>query len=162
SWTPALLTIGWTLISVAMGALAWNVLSGRRRSPHAGAVGPYVSAGHAALGIAILLAGARIGEVLGLWTVSRLGIIAAHYHLAALGFGLLTVVGVGSRMVPMFLVSHGAPAWPLKWIAPFIGAGLLLFATGVLGGGAVLTWTGASFMAAGVVLHLMLAREYFG
>ncbi|MGH8742361.1 MAG: hypothetical protein ACREUN_15680, partial [Burkholderiales bacterium] len=121
-----------------------------------------VSAGHAALGLAILLAGARIGEMLGLWTASRLGIIAAHYHLAALGFGLLTVVGVGSRMVPMFLVSHGAPTWPLKWIGPLIGAGLLLFATGVLGAGALLTWTGASFMAAGAVLHLKLARDYFG
>lgn len=162
TWTPALLAIGWTLLSVAMGALAWNILSGRRRSPHAGAVGLYVSAGHAALGIAILLAGARIGEVLGLWTVSRLGIIAAHYHLAALGFGLLTVVGVGSRMVPMFLVSHGAPTWPIKWIGPLIGAGLLLFGTGVLGAGAVLTWTGASFMAAGVVAHFMLVRAYFG
>ena len=162
SWTPALLAIGWTLLTTAMGALAWNVLSGRRYSPHAGAVGLYVSAGHAALGLAILLAGARIGEILGLWTVSRLGIIAVHYHLAALGFGLLTVVGVGSRMVPMFLVSHGAPAWPLKWIGPLIGAGLLLFAAGVLGSGALLTWTGASFMAAGVVLHLKLARDYFG
>ena len=162
SWTPALLTVGWVLLTAAMGVLAWNVLSGRRRSPHAGAVGLYVSAGHAALGIAILLAGARIGEMLGLWTVSRLGVIAAHYHLAALGFGLLTVVGVGSRMVPMFLVSHGAPQWPLKWIGPLVGAGLLVFAAGALGGGAILRWTGASFMAAGVMLHLRLVRDYFG
>ncbi len=162
NWSPALLAIGWTLITTAMGVLAWNILSGRRQSPHAGAVGLYVSAGHAALGIAILLAGARVGEILGLWTVSRLGIIAAHYHLAALGFGLLTAVGVGSRMVPMFLVSHGAPGWPLKWIGPLVGAGLLLFAGGALGGGALLTWTGASFMASGVVVYLKLARDYFG
>jgi hypothetical protein len=124
-------------------------------------VGGFVSAGHVALGFALLLAAGRIGEFLHWWTIDRLGTIAAHYHLAALGFGTLTVVGVGSRMNPMFLVSHGAPTKPVPWIGVTVGLGLAFFMVGAPLHLPVLEWLGASFMFAGVLLHLTVARWYF-
>jgi hypothetical protein len=114
-WMPWLLATGWVLIFGAVGCVSWNLLPARRRVPNARLVGGFVSAGHVALGLAMLLAAGRIGEFLHWWTMDRLGTIAAHYHLAALGFGTLTAVGVGSRMLPMFLVSHGAPTKPVPW-----------------------------------------------
>lgn len=160
-WHPALLAIGWVLVFSAVGCVSWNLLPARRRSPQARFVGAFVSAGHVALGFAMLLAALRIGEFLGWWTVNRLGTIAAHFHLAALGFGTLTALGVGSRMIPMFLVSHGAPTKPVPWIAIFLTAGLFAFSVGAPLHVQLLVWLGASFMFAAVLLHLWVARWYF-
>jgi hypothetical protein len=161
AWLPALLATGWVLIFGAVGCVSWNLLPARRRVPGARLVGGFVSAGHVALGLALLLAAGRIGEFLHWWTIDRLGTIAAHYHLAALGFGTLTAVGVGSRMIPMFLVSHGAPAKPVPWIGATVGLGLACFMVGAPFHLPVLQWLGASFMFAGVLLHLTVARWYF-
>ena len=160
-WHPALLAIGWVLVFAAVGCVSWNLLPARRRSPQARFVGAFVSAGHVALGFAMLLAALRIGEFLGWWTVNRLGTIAAHFHLAALGFGTLTALGVGSRMIPMFLVSHGAPTRPVPWIAIILTGGLFAFSIGAPLHLQPLVWLGASFMFAAVLLHLWVARWYF-
>lgn len=152
---------GWLAIAAAVGAFASNLVSQRRRATQGRVIGRYVAGAHAALGTAMLVAFARIGETLGWWHVDRLAVIASHYHLAALGFASLTVVGVGSRMLPMFLVAHGYPEWPLRWIGPVGGTGMAVFATGQLVGVPPLTWIGALLMAAGVLLHLYLVRGYF-
>jgi hypothetical protein len=109
----------------------------------------------------MFVAFARIGETLGWWHVDRLSVIASHYHLAALGFASLTVVGVGSRMLPMFLVAHGYPEWPLRWIGSAAGTGMAAFATGQLGKLEPLVWAGALLMAAAALLHLYLVLGYF-
>jgi hypothetical protein len=160
-WLPALLGLGWLLVFGAVGCVSWNLLPARRRLPQARLVGGYVSAGHIALGFALLLAAGRIGEFLHWWTIDRLGTIAAHYHFAALGFGTLTAVGVGSRMLPMFLVAHGAPSKPVPWIGPLVAIGLLVFGLGAPLHLAPLVWVGASFMFAGALLHVTVARWYF-
>ena len=160
-WLPGLLALGWLAIFGAVGCVAWNLLPARRRVPQARLVGAFVSAGHVALGLAMLLAAGRIGEFLHWWTMDRLGTIAAHYHLAVLGFGTLTAVGVGSRMIPMFLVSHGAPTRTIPWIGVLAGVGLTVFAIGAPFHLPVLVWLGASFMFASVLLYLSLARGYF-
>jgi hypothetical protein len=64
-------------------------------------------------------------------------------------------------MIPMFLVSHGAPTRPVPWIGFTVGTGLACFMVGAPFHLPVLQWLGASFMFAGVLLHLTLARSYF-
>jgi hypothetical protein len=157
-WIPALLLAGWLLLFLAVGGLAWNLLPQRRKATQGRIVGLYVSAGHMMLGLAMALAFARIGEPLGWWTVSRTGMIAAHYHLAALGFVTLTIVGVGSRMVPMFLFAQQAPQWPVRVIGPMAAAGLLVQATGLIWS---LSWAtvagGLLVAAAGALIVLQMA-----
>lgn len=152
---------GWLALAVALGGLASNLVSQRRRATQGHIIGRYVAGAHAALGTAMFVAFARIGETLGWWHVNRLSVIASHYHLAALGFASLTVVGVGSRMLPMFLVAHGYPEWPLRWIGPLAGTGMAAFATGQLGKLEPLIWAGALLMAAAGLLHLYLVLGYF-
>jgi hypothetical protein len=152
---------GWLAIAVAVGALASNLVSQRRRATQGRVIGRYVAGAHAALGTAMFVAFVRIGETLGWWHVDRLGVIASHYHLAALGFASLTVVGVGSRMLPMFLVAHGYPEWPLRWIGPIAGAGMVAFAAGQLGRLGPLTWAGALLMGVAALLHVYLVSRYF-
>jgi len=153
--------LGWLALAVAMGGLASNLIGQRRRATQGLAIGRYVSAGHAALGTAMLVALARIGETLGWWQVDRLGVIATHFHLAAFGFATLTAVGIGSRMLPMFLVSHGTPDWPLRWVGPVSGAGLVAQAVGLLARLTPLVWIGGLLLGAGTVLYLGLVLGYF-
>lgn len=157
-WIPALLLAGWVLLFLAVGGLAWNLLPQRRKATQGRVVGLYVSAGHMMLGLAMALAFARIGEPLGWWTVSRTGMIAAHYHLAALGFVTLTIVGVGSRMVPMFLFAQQAPQWPVRVIGPVAAAGLLVQAAGLIWSVGWATVAGGLLVAAaGALIVLQMA-----
>lgn len=160
-WRPPLIAAGWVVLFLAVGGLAWNVLPQRRRAPRGRAIGLYISAAHMALGFAMAVAAARIGAELGWWRIDRLGLLAAHAHLAVVGFATLTAVGVGSRLLPMFLLSHGHVEWPLRWIGPSVGAGLLLFATGELLSSRALTVSGALAMATGIALYLALVAGYF-
>ncbi len=160
-WHRWLQGFGWLALALAVGAFASNVVTQRRRATQSRMVGRYVSAGHASLGTAMLLGLARIGETAGWWHVDRLGIIASHFHLAALGFGTLTAVGIGSRMLPMFLAARGVPEWPLRWIGPVGGLGMATFTGGQLSGVTPLIWTGSLLMAGAILLHLHLAFGYF-
>lgn len=154
-WIPGLLLAGWLLLFLAVGGLAWNLLPQRRRATQGRRVGYYASAGHMALGLAMLLGLARIGELFGWWTVSRTGLIAAHFHLAALGFVTLTIVGVGSRMVPMFLFAQAAPTGALRWILPLTAAGLLVQAGGLVFAIEGASLTGGAVLVAAAVLILV-------
>lgn len=51
--------------------------------------------------------------------------IGVHLHLALAGWVLLVVIGVAHRLLPMFLLSHGAPEWPGRLAAILAGAGAL-------------------------------------
>ncbi len=160
-WLPWLLVAGWLLLFLAVGGLSWNLLPQRRRATQGQLVGRYVSAGHMALGLAMALALARIGEPLGWWAVSRTGFIAAHFHLAALGFVSLTIVGVGSRMVPMFLFAQTAPTWALGWIGPLAAAGLVVQSAGLLLSRRPLTMAGGGLLAAAGLLLLVQLAYWF-
>lgn len=160
-WRPPLIAAGWVVLFLAVGGLAWNVLPQRRRAPRGRTIGLYISAAHMALGFAMAVVAARIGAELGWWRIDRLGLLAAHAHLAVVGFATLTAVGVGSRLLPMFLLSHGHAEWPLRWIGPVVGAGLVVFATGELLSSRAVAVSGALAMAAGIALYLALVTGYF-
>jgi hypothetical protein len=124
-------------------------------------VAGYVSAAHSMLGFALLLAGARIGASLGWWTIDRLGMIAAHFHLAAFGFAGLTAVGVGGRMIPMFLVAGATPEWPMRVIGPGAVGGLIALATGLLFGFSPAVWLGAVLGVGSAALFVVLIAGFF-
>ena len=154
-WLPAVQAAGWWALFLSIGCVSWNLLPHRRRMTQGRRTATYVSAAHAMLGFALLVGGARIGASLGWWQVDRLGAIAAHFHLAAFGFAGLTAVGVGGRMLPMFLVSGPGPDWPMRTIGPLGFTGLLLLASGLLFGFPWAVWLGA-------VLGLSAAALFVG
>ncbi len=160
-WLPGLLAAGWVALGAAVWGLAWNLLPQRRRAERGHLIGRYVAGAHVALGLAMVVAAARVGNLLGWWEVNGQRLLAVHVHLAALGFATLVVVGVGSRLFTMFLLSHGHAEWPLRWIGPLVGAGLVVFGVGQLGGVGIASSMGALLMAAGTALYLYQAWTYF-
>jgi hypothetical protein len=160
-WRPGLQAAGWCALFLAIGCVSWNLLPQRRRMSQGRRAGAYVSAAHSMLGFALLLAGARIGASLGWWEIDRLGMIAAHFHLAAFGFAGLTAVGVGGRMIPMFLVAGPAREWPMRVIGPGAVGGLLVLTTGLLFGFLPAVWLGAVLGLAAAALFVMLIAGFF-
>lgn len=59
----------------------------------------------------------------------RVAALATHIHIALVGWVLLVMVGVAQRLLPMFLLSHGADERMGKWAVGLLGSGtFLLFA----------------------------------
>jgi hypothetical protein len=160
-WRPWLQAAGWGAVFLAIGCVSWNLLPLRRRMSQGRPVAAYVSAAHSMLGFALLLAGVRIGASMGWWEFDRLGVIAAHFHLAAFGFAGLTAVGVGSRMLPLFLVAGPAPERPLRIIGPAAVVGLLVLAAGLLLGSPAATWLGAGLGTGAAAYFLATISGFF-
>lgn len=76
-----------------------------------------------------------------------------HAHMGIIGWFLLLIIGIGSRLLPMFLISKYDNAKKLWWIYGLINTGLLLFVV-------LFLWEGLSWLyyvpvlciAAGVLL----------
>lgn len=160
-WIGWLQALGWLIIFGAIGAHAQNTLHARRRTVNGKIVGAFITISHGFFGFAMAVAAARIGETLGFWHIDRLYLLAAHALFGAVGFGTLTAIGIGSRMLPTFL---NAPGNDGRWLSNQLliaSVGLLVF-----GVGAILTqhWIiriGAfTVLVAGVISSLILARWF--
>jgi hypothetical protein len=160
-WRPSLLGLGWILLFAGVFGSSWNLLPQRRKAPRGLLIGRYVSAGHIAFGTALLVALARIGNTLGWWPIDRMAVIASHFHLAVFGFVVFTAVGVGSWMLPMFLLAAKAPTWPLRWIGPVGMTGLAVLTAGALGAWPVATRIGGTLVLASALLYLLQLALYF-
>src|SRR5690606_5435264 len=59
----------------------------------------------------------------------RITSIGVHLHVALAGWVLLVMIGVGHRLLPMFLLSHGAGDGFARWAVRLVaaGAGVLAF-----------------------------------
>lgn len=120
------------------------------------------------LGAAVFLAGAwLLGFLLAvnlghdLLGGSRFVVVAVHLHIAAGGWVLLTMIGVADRLLPMFLLSHGAPSWPGRAAAAAVAAGALgLLLSDHVVGVWVLRPAGAA-LAAGTGLFLLQALLHY-
>lgn len=165
-WSPTGQLAGWGLLLVAVGLGSWNILPARRRARQNGYVASFVSLAHSALGLGMLVALVRIGDGLGWWTTWRDGQLLAHLHLGWIGYGTLTVAGIGSKMLPAFLglaehqdASTAPPAY--RWIGWLLSAGLLALTIGAPFQIAWVTALGSALLAAGVAVHLAVLTGYF-
>ena len=160
-WNPTGQALGWLVLVCGVALASWNTLPARRKAKRNRDVGRSLSLGHSALGLVLLLAGARIGAGLGWWSLGRDTLLAAHFHLGVLGFGSLTIAGVGSRMLPAFLKAAAAPADSLSRFQWLASSGLVLYVTGVLARWHPLTISGSIIMALAVGSHIRVMLEYF-
>ncbi len=152
---------GWIAVAIAAGLFGVNLVSRSSGAQPDPLVGRYVGGAYVAFIAALGLGSLRIGETLGYGHVDRQALIASHFHLAALGFATAVAVGVGSRMLPMFLVSHDHPRWPLRWIGPVGGMGLAGFVAGRFMESTAIFLAGGTLAGLAVVLYLYLGAAYF-
>lgn len=158
TWRGAYQGIGWLLTTSGLVCHSINTLR-VRHSTNAPQTAQFVIAAHIALMVAIVLAALRISETLGWWHINRLYLLASHALLAAVGFGTLMTMGVGSRMLPMFLA---APGDDRRWLSvqlSLTGIGLLLFVSGaILSKTVIMRLGGYTLTAAGLTAVLIVGK----
>jgi len=91
---------------------------------------------------------------------SRFATVATHAHVALVGFVMLVIVGVAHRLLPMFLLSHGAserPAWIS--VALLFGGALVLSMPASLGSPRILA--ASALTAGGLVAFFVQAALFF-
>lgn len=91
--------------------------------------------------------------------VHRFHVVAVHAHIAIIGVVLLVIVGVAQRLIPMFLLSHGASELPAKISVALLAAGATLLALPIRG--MALDAAGGVLAAGGVVAFVIQAVLFF-
>lgn len=87
--------------------------------------------------------------------------LGTHLHIALFGWVLLVVVGVAHRLLPMFLLSHGAGEHFAKAAVGLLAAGAATLAVGHHGPPLVSRWLPALCFGGGLVALLLQARAFY-
>ena len=134
---PSVFRIGALTVAVGLtvfaGNLALTLARGKTRDVtfYALALADVFLLGTIVLGGALawnLHSGALLGA-------DRFTVLAVHIHVALVGWVVVVMVGVAHRLLPMFLLSHGASERPAQVAVAMlgVGSGLLLLPIGHLG-----------------------------
>ena len=94
--------------------------------------------------------------------MDRLLLLAAHAQLGAIGFGTLTAIGVGSRMLPTFLHAPGDDQRRLHLQLGLTSAGLLLFLVGAIAGAPRVIRAGSVLLIVAGGFAVALGARWFG
>ena len=120
-----------------------------------------------ALAISFLASTLVLGVVLlhnmhtGFIAAARIRVLSTHLHVALVGWVLITMVGVSHRLLPMFMLAHGADT---RWTKPslfLLAAGVLALAAGLLAPLSAAAWTGVVLLEGGVSCFLWQAYAFY-
>jgi hypothetical protein len=126
--------VTWAAIALALGFLASTLV----------------------LGI-ILLHNLHTGFIAG----ARDRVLATHLHVAIVGWLLMMMVGVSHRLLPMFLLSHGADtSWTRRALA-LLASGVVVLGTGLTLQQPAAAWAGALLLLGGVGCFLRQAYGFY-
>ena len=92
---------------------------------------------------------------------ARVHILAAHLHVAVLGWALIMIVGVSHRLLPMFLLAHGADARWTRRSLSLLAAGVPILAVGLTMQLALVSWAGAALLELGLACFIRQAYEFY-
>ncbi|MEJ8755617.1 hypothetical protein WG947_01300 [Pontibacter sp. H259] len=82
-----------------------------------------------------------------------------HAHIGMAGWFLLLIIGVGAKLIPMFLLAHAESTKKLNWSYNLINAGLVFFIFDHLFFHTSLVPVYAGLVVAGVVLFLLFIYD---
>ncbi len=156
---PALFRTGASLVALGLAIFAGNLALTLTRATQRD-----VTFFALALADTFLVATLTLGAVLA-WNLhsglllgaQRPIVLAVHIHVALAGFVLMVMVGVAHRLLPMFLLSHGASERPAQVAVSMLALGslLLLLPLGQIGRAA-----GGACIAVGVIAFLVQAASF--
>lgn len=147
-----------TGIVLAVGNFGASLLRARTRDVTWAAI---------AVALAFLASTLGLGVVLlhnlhtGFIAAARGRVLATHLHVALIGWVLIMIVGVSHRLLPMFLLAHGADTrWTRRALA-LLAAGVLALTTGLTARAAAVSWLGVALLEAGVGCFLWQAFSFY-
>ncbi|MEX2608588.1 MAG: hypothetical protein WEA24_01470 [Gemmatimonadota bacterium] len=91
----------------------------------------------------------------------RFNAVGVHLHVALAGWVLLVMVGVAHRLLPMFLLSHGAGQGFARAAVALLAAGAAVLAFLHHAPPLVSRWLPAALLAGGLLCFLIQARSFY-
>jgi hypothetical protein len=157
----ALLLPGAVLLAAGLLIFLANAGTGLARARTRDATWWTLAAAFVFLLVTVVLGASLAGNLRWSWLgANRLVAVAVHMHVALGGWVLLVIVGVARRLLPMFLLSHGATPRPGHAAALLVGAGagtLTLFHHGPV---VMVSVVAPVLMAAGTAAFVVQAALY--
>jgi hypothetical protein len=92
---------------------------------------------------------------------ARLRVLAVHIHVALVGWALVMMTGVSHRLLPMFLLSHGADTRWTKRALVLLASGVLALCIGLDLRMPVVTWSAVAMLDAGVACFVWQASAFY-
>jgi hypothetical protein len=90
----------------------------------------------------------------------RLHVLASHLHVAIVGWAVIMMSGVSYRLLPMFLLAHGADTRWIRGALVLLTAGVVALPIGLLTGVALVAWLGVLLLEGGVACFLCQALAF--
>jgi len=97
----------------------------------------------------------------GFIAAARVRVLATHLHVAIVGWALIMIVGVAHRLLPMFLLAHGANTRWTKRAIVLLAGGLPLLALGINARIPAASWAAVASMEAGFACFIYQAVSFF-
>jgi hypothetical protein len=92
---------------------------------------------------------------------ARVRVLTVHLHVALVGWALIMMAGVSHRLLPMFLLSHGADTrWTKRAIA-LLGCGVLALCVGLDTREPPVTWAAVLLLEGGVGCFIWQAHCFY-
>lgn len=119
-----------------------------------------------ALAITFLSSTLVLGVVLlhnihtGFIAAARVHVLSTHLHVALLGWALMMIVGVSHRLLPMFLLAHGADGRWTKRALILIATGLPILAFGINAAVPATTGLAVVLLELGLGCFLVQAKSF--
>lgn len=157
---PSLLTVGGGLMAAAFLAFLGNFVATLAAAKERG-VTWWALSGAAVYLLVTLSLGFTLALNLhtGVLGGSRFETLLVHVHLALVGWVMLVMVGVGHRLLPMFMLSHGASETPAKVAVACLAGGCALI--GLPLGVPAVRVAGFAVIGVGVVAFLTQAAAFY-
>ena len=148
---PVALGVGVTLVAIGILLAVINIAATLRNGKSHDATWTAIAIGITYL-TSTLLFGLILAENLhnGFVAAARVHVLAAHLHIAMVGWALIIIVGVSNRLLPMFLLAHGANVRWTRRALMLLTPGVLLLVTGLVAQWRAVTWAGALLLDAGM------------
>lgn len=159
-WLDSYAGMAWAAGTVILGLL----IVARTAAPlYRGDKVPAPVRWHVALAFTNLVTAGVLGLLIGIEKIGGLtlpgpplGAVQAHAHLAALGWGLMMLMGIGYRLLPMQLPAAIPPGSGPVGTALLLEAGLAAVAVGAMGARPELLLAGAGAVVAAVLWFLYI------
>jgi hypothetical protein len=92
---------------------------------------------------------------------ARLRVLAVHLHVALVGWALIMMTGVSHRLLPMFLLSHGADIRWTKRALALLSVGVLALCVGLDARMPVMTWIAVALLEGGIGCFVWQANSFY-
>ncbi len=158
----AVVAVGAAAFASALLLFAGNLAATLRRAAERGVTWWALAGADLFLLVTVLLGSALAGNLRwGYLGPNRFLALGVHLHVAIFGWVGLVVVGVANRLLPMFLLSHGAGERLARAAVALLTAGVATLVLLHHAGPALRVWPAAVLIGGGAVAFLLQARAFY-